>query len=644
MQFPPSLLCAALLAVLGAFPVQATPERSADWSLLAEDCKRDWPLVKEAPAAFSDAFDLVALYATDAVANGTGVLRVALVVRELRGEPVPPETRTLQVLFRVERGVFIQEFNNVATTHDGQHFSRAGSAAEELVEWTEPRPMWEEDRPLKALIFDFDYGEWGMDGQSVLTTPEAVQTSDGDFFWPGFFGSESGDSLKPGRPCDAPPHLGPATPAPSAHPYPLNPLLPLVHASANRTTVRSGEPIRFQGAVTPGGGEVEGVEWDFGDGTQAASLNATHAFFQRGTYRVNFTAREYNNFFGRTAQASLNVTVLNAPPQALASGPSQLRVGTNATFRDHSTDLDGAIASRRWEFPDGGVSSQRNATHAFLRAGTFPVRLTVTDDAGANATKALSVLVVQDLPIARFTAPGSATVGRTVNATDLSTDPDGQLVAWKWTLDGQDVASTRNLTFAMPSAGAHMVCLTVTDDQDATDHVCRLVTGIAQQVAAAASATATGNQTSQSSGQGGSSSQSSSSQGGSQSGQAAGTAGTLAAAPHPSIRILAPTVFAPGKPVQFLAESEGTILAWRWEFGDGGNSTAKAPQHAYAEPGAYQVIATAKTAGGAQLQATAGILIQKVAVAPATAATRAAPLAWFAPLVGLAVALVRRRV
>ncbi|MEH6419827.1 S8 family serine peptidase [Pseudomonas sp. CGJS7] len=68
--------------------------------------------------------------------------------------------------------------------------------------------------------------------------------------------------------------------------------------------------------------------------------------------------------------------------------------GLTATFADASTDSDGAIVSRSWNFGDGSaVSSAVNPSHAYAAAGTYQVALTVTDNTGASHTKTVPVTV-----------------------------------------------------------------------------------------------------------------------------------------------------------------------------------------------------------------------------------------------------------
>ncbi len=80
----------------------------------------------------------------------------------------------------------------------------------------------------------------------------------------------------------------------------------------------------------------------------------------------------------------------NVPPAANFSFTTS---GLTANFTDSSTDSDGSIASRSWNFGDGTTSTATNPSKTYAAAGTYSVTLTVTDNLGATNTKTQSVTV-----------------------------------------------------------------------------------------------------------------------------------------------------------------------------------------------------------------------------------------------------------
>jgi PKD repeat protein len=85
--------------------------------------------------------------------------------------------------------------------------------------------------------------------------------------------------------------------------------------------------------------------------------------------------------------------------------------GLTTTFTDTSTDSDGTIASRSWDFGDGATSTAANPSHTYAASGTYSVKLTVTDNGGLSNTKTQSVTV---------SSGGGNVLTKGVAATNLS--------------------------------------------------------------------------------------------------------------------------------------------------------------------------------------------------------------------------------
>ncbi|WOI60725.1 collagenase [Streptomyces fradiae] len=80
----------------------------------------------------------------------------------------------------------------------------------------------------------------------------------------------------------------------------------------------------------------------------------------------------------------------NQPPTAAFTTSVQ---DLAVRFTDQSTDPDGTVAARSWDFGDGTTSTATSPAKTYAAAGTYTVKLTVTDDKGATATATRTVTV-----------------------------------------------------------------------------------------------------------------------------------------------------------------------------------------------------------------------------------------------------------
>jgi hypothetical protein len=79
------------------------------------------------------------------------------------------------------------------------------------------------------------------------------------------------------------------------------------------------------------------------------------------------------------------------PTASFSMNPTAPNLNDVITFTDTSTDGDGSIVARSWSFGDGAIATTASTTHAFTAAGSYIVRLTVTDNLGSTSTTSIQV-------------------------------------------------------------------------------------------------------------------------------------------------------------------------------------------------------------------------------------------------------------
>ncbi|SDN45394.1 PKD domain-containing protein [Geodermatophilus sp. DSM 45219] len=180
---------------------------------------------------------------------------------------------------------------------------------------------------------------------------------------------------------------------PGATPPPAN-----AAPTAAFTSSVSGLAVSVDGSSsTDAEGPVASYAWDFGNGSTGTGARASHTYAAAGTYPVRLTVTDAA---GATATVTRSVTVTaptapelpanTAPTAAFTSSVSGLAVSVDGSS---SADAEGPVASYAWDFGNGSTATGARASHTYAAAGTYPVKLTVTDAAGATGTVTRSVTV-----------------------------------------------------------------------------------------------------------------------------------------------------------------------------------------------------------------------------------------------------------
>lgn len=291
--------------------------------------------------------------------------------------------------------------------------------------------------------------------------------------------------------------------------------------------------VNFTDVSVVNNATITSWSWDFGDGSQLDTLqNTSHTYLLAGTYTVTLSVGVNSGCVSVSAQ----VLIVNPLPVALFASTSAC-ASQQTLFTDNSL---GTIATWEWDFGDAGTSSVQNPSHYYAANGTYLAQLIVTTAAGCIDTLAKPV-VVYSQPTAAFNAD-TVCFGDSTQYTDLSNPNGGVITSWIWDFnDGNNSTQTDPLhAFAVVNDSFYVSLIVQTSD-GCVDTVTQLVI----------------------------------------------------TEPIPEMNFAPVTVSGCDEfTTQFYDSSlvsNGTIINWLWDFGDGNFSFGQNPSHTYDAPGNYFV-------------------------------------------------------
>jgi PKD repeat protein len=175
------------------------------------------------------------------------------------------------------------------------------------------------------------------------------------------------------------------------------------------------EAVTFSGSpsVATAGKSITGYQWDLNyDPTKdqfdvdASGVSVSHAFPTAGTKTVALKVTETG---GGYAIVFDRITV-NAPPVASFSiSPASVFTGDPVTLSSTAGDPDGPLAKQEWDLDNDGQYDDAGGGvvfATFARAGSFPLKLRVTDSKGATAVAVRQVDVANRPVVPPSVLPG----------------------------------------------------------------------------------------------------------------------------------------------------------------------------------------------------------------------------------------------
>ncbi len=246
---------------------------------------------------------------------------------------------------------------------------------------------------------------------------------------------------------------------------------------------KDNQTVYFSGSGSDPDGSVVSYVWNSSlDGVIGSSQSFSTDGLSLGLHHITLTVTDDD---GLTGSDSIDIEVksLQAPTASILS-PSDGDVfiqGQNILFSAVGSDPDGEIVSWQWSSSiDGTFYNQaggNSSTFFFdsLSVGSHLITLTVTDNDGLKYVDTFTITINPDSgasPTASILSPSDGDIfrqGQDIVFSGLGSDPDGTVVAYRWTSDIDGVIGD-NETFNVSSLsiGTHLITLTVTDDDNNT--------------------------------------------------------------------------------------------------------------------------------------------------------------------------------
>lgn len=310
---------------------------------------------------------------------------------------------------------------------------------------------------------------------------------------------------------------------------------PIANFTSTLNCKNEGEVVFKDQSIIP-----QTWSWDFGDGSTSTEKNPTHTYAANGSYNVILKVDNATTGCSNSVQRTIKIVKEKAD---FSVSKDESCKNLPITFTAINSNPSN-ISLYTWNFGNGVVHTSTSPTYTYNYpiAGSYSVKLKVTDQNGCSDSITKPVAVVIKGPTAFFRAVKSIScVGDYVSFFDSSySDLTSTVVKWEWTWgDNQkDTLMSGPFSHIYNAPGNYNVTLKVTDSYGCTD----TKTKNAEVVIPMVSALFSGD-----------------------------------------------SLSCTTKSVKFKNTSIGNGLNYLWDFGDNTQSTVREPIHNFASEGIYSV-------------------------------------------------------
>jgi gliding motility-associated-like protein len=117
-----------------------------------------------------------------------------------------------------------------------------------------------------------------------------------------------------------------------------------------------------------------------------------------------------------------------------------------------------------WDFGNGNKSTLQNPSASFVTAGKYTVKLTVSNSLGTNIKTMVDYITVYPLPSVDFQVTStSGCAPLKIGFTDISSSPLSTISAWSWDFGDGQVSNLKNPFNTFSNGGSYHISLMVTD-------------------------------------------------------------------------------------------------------------------------------------------------------------------------------------